>query len=72
MFHFAVACLLEPVAAAVEYGSVVEPLVVPLAVVAFALWEQLVGILADEVCVVVGSEVAAVSVVERLGKVAFV
>jgi len=72
VFHFAVACLLEPVAAVVEYGSVAELLVVPLAVVAFVLWEQLVGVLADEVCVVVGSEAAAVSVVERLGKVAFV
>jgi hypothetical protein len=41
--------------------------------VAFVSWEQLVGVLADEeVCVVVVLEAAAVSVVERLGKVAFV
>lgn len=72
MFQLALGCLLEPVAVVVENGPVVELLVIPLAVVAFVLWGQLVGVLADEVCVVEGSESAAVSVVERFGMVAFV
>jgi hypothetical protein len=72
VFQLVVACWLEPVVAVVENGSVVELLAVPLAVVAFVSWEQLVGVLADEVCVVVELEAAEVSVVERLGKVAFV
>jgi hypothetical protein len=37
--QLAVACLLEPVTAVVENGSVVELLVVPLAEEAFVLWE---------------------------------
>jgi hypothetical protein len=39
VFQPSVACLLEPVTAVVENGSVVELFVVPLAVVAFVLWE---------------------------------